>query len=81
MRAIVGNAIIKSLLESWVYREEEREVLQLLKAYLDGFKEAVEYSERGHGVCDFSSLSETYVLQTKSFIFFFSALVDSSHFQ
>jgi neurofibromin 1 len=49
-RAIVGNAILKSLLESWVYREEEREVLQLLKAYLDRFKEAVEWSERSHTV-------------------------------
>ncbi|KAA1136272.1 Ras GTPase activating protein ira2 [Puccinia graminis f. sp. tritici] len=47
-RAIIGNAILKSLLDSWVYCEEEREVLQLLKAYLDRFKEAVDWSERSH---------------------------------
>ncbi|OAV98832.1 hypothetical protein PTTG_10958 [Puccinia triticina 1-1 BBBD Race 1] len=47
-RAIVGIAVLKALLETWVFREEEREVLQLLKAYLDRFKEAVEWSERGH---------------------------------
>ncbi|OAV97573.1 hypothetical protein PTTG_26002 [Puccinia triticina 1-1 BBBD Race 1] len=47
-RAIVGIAVLKALLKTWVFREEEREVLQLLKAYLDRFKEAVEWSERGH---------------------------------
>ncbi|KAA1063967.1 Ras GTPase activating protein ira2 [Puccinia graminis f. sp. tritici] len=49
-RAIVGNVNLKSLLDSWVYHEEEREALQLLKAYLDRFKEAVEWSERSHTV-------------------------------
>ncbi|WAQ90170.1 hypothetical protein PtA15_12A156 [Puccinia triticina] len=47
-RAIVGIDVLKALLKTWVFREEEREVLQLLKAYLDRFKEAVEWSERGH---------------------------------
>ncbi|WAQ82376.1 hypothetical protein PtA15_2A693 [Puccinia triticina] len=47
-RAIVGIAVLKALLETWVFREEEREVLRLLKAYLDRFKEAIEWSKRGH---------------------------------
>ncbi|OAV92772.1 hypothetical protein PTTG_04965 [Puccinia triticina 1-1 BBBD Race 1] len=53
---IVGTAILKALLDSWVFREEEREVLQLLMAYLDRLKEAVECSKRAsNGFYGFAS--------------------------
>ncbi|WAQ91300.1 hypothetical protein PtA15_14A182 [Puccinia triticina] len=47
-RAIVGSAFLKALLDSWLYREEGIEVLQLLKAFLDRLQDAVEWSERGY---------------------------------
>ncbi|MBW0469189.1 hypothetical protein O181_008904 [Austropuccinia psidii MF-1] len=58
-RAIIGIAILKSLLEVWAHREEEREVLQLFKTYLDRFKEAVELTEKSNNFSVFTSESNT----------------------
>lgn len=49
-RPVVGTAILKRLLETWTHREEEREVLQVFKVFLDRFREAVEESEKGNSV-------------------------------
>ncbi|CAH7670866.1 hypothetical protein BY996DRAFT_4641287 [Phakopsora pachyrhizi] len=67
-RPIVGIAILKNLLETWAHKDEERDVLQVFKAYLDGLKEAVESSEKPNGQFPFFNESNARDFRTLGYL-------------